>query len=316
MKYIFLIFSITLSLFANEFKKPTQSIKASGNVIDLVYKYNKIYATTDAGIVDIFDYKTKKRIKKITVPDVKDFMGDNISAKIFSVDIIDGVIMLLSKSKNGYNRVHIVKNNKKSLVIDYKQQLSAIKAKLINKNTILLALLSNEIISYDIKNKKQNFNIQVNGAKFSDFCLNEDKTQVAVTDESGIVTLVDTKNGKIIKILKAQNLDNVFQVSFKNGVIASAGQDRRVSIYVPKFKSSYHVQTNFIVYGIGLSPKGKIAAYSSDEENNIAVINTITKAQIAKFTGNVATISDIEFINENEFLVSSNSNKINIYKIK
>ena len=64
MKYIFLIFSITLSLFANEYKKPTSSIKASGNVIDLVYKNNKIYATTDAGILDIFNYKTKKRIKK------------------------------------------------------------------------------------------------------------------------------------------------------------------------------------------------------------------------------------------------------------
>ena len=316
MKYIILILIFTISLFSSEFKKPSYTFKASGYVIDLVYKYDKIYASTNAGIVDIFNYKTKKLIKQIKVPDVLDFMGDSIPSKIFSVDDIDGQIMLLSKSKNGFNRVHIVKDGKKTLVIDYTQQLSAIKAKYIDKDTILIALLSNEIISYDIKNKRQNFNIQVSGAKFSDFCLNEDKTEAAVTDESGVVTLLNTKTGEIIKTLKAENLDNVFQISYKNGVIASAGQDRRVSIYVPKFKSSYHIQTNFLIYSIGLSPKGKLAAYASDEENNIVVFNTVTKRNVAKFTGNIATISDIEFIDENQFLVSSNSPMINLYKIK
>lgn len=316
MKYIIFLLLFTLSTQADEFKKPKLSLQASGYVIDLVYKNFKIYAATSAGIVDIFDYKTKKLIKKISVPDVKDFMGDDISSKVFSVDIIDNDIMILSKSKKGYNRVHIVKNNKKTLVIDYKQKLAIIKAKYLDKNTLLLALLSNEIISYDIKKHKQNYNIQVSGAKFSDFALNDDKTQVSITDESGIVTLLDTKSGKIIKHLKEQNLDNVFQISYKNGVIASAGQDRRVSIYVPKFNSSYHIKTNFLIYSIALSPSGKLCAYASDEDNNLVLFNTITKSKIEKYTGNTSIITDIEFINEHEFLVASNSTIINLYIIR
>ncbi len=316
MKYILLVFLFTLSAYADKFKTPVSSFTASGYVIDLVYKNSIIYAATDAGVVDIFDYKTKKNIKKINVPMVKDFMGDDINSKIFSVDEIDNKIMLLSKSKDGFNRIHIHKNNKNRLIIDYKQKLAIIKAKFLNKNTLLLALLSNEIISYDIKNKKQNYRVQINGAKFSDFALNEDKTKVAITDESGDVTILNTNDGKILEILTGQNLDNVFQISYKNGIIVTAGQDRKVAVYAPAFKSAYHLKSSFIVYGVGLSPNGKIIAYSSDEKNNLTLVNSITKSKIATYTGNSNTISDIEFIDNNYFLVSSNSTTINLYKIK
>jgi len=315
-KIIVLILLLSISLLSNEFKKPTSTLTASGYVTDLVYKNNKIYVATDAGIVDIFDYETKKIIKKIKVPQVKDFMGDLIDSKVFSVDELGGEIMLLSKSAKGFNRVHIHKNTKNTLLIDYKQKLAIIKAKYLNKNTLLLALLSNEIISYNIKNKKENYRIQVNGAKFSDFALSEDKKRVVVTDESGVVSIFNTLDGKSIQVLDGQNLDNVYQISYKNGVIVTAGQDRRVAVYAPKFKSSYFIQSKFIVYGVGLSPNGKIACYSSDEDNNIILFNTITKSTIAKFGNNKATISDIEFVDENNLLVASNSKNINIYKIK
>jgi len=313
---ILLVLFILTSLNASSMKKPTISFNASGSVVDMVYKNDKIYTATDAGIVDIFDYKTKKIIQKITVPKIKDFMGDEVDSTVFSVDEIAGQIMILSKSKNGYNRVHLYKDSKKTLIIDYKRSLAIIKAKYLDENTLLLALLSNEIISYDIKNAKENYRIQVNGAKFSDFDLSEDKKTVVVTDESGDVNIFDSKTGKNQETLTGQNLDNVFEIEYKNGVIATAGQDRRVAIYVPKFKSAYHIQAKFIVYSVGLSPSGKIVAYSSDENNNLTLQNTITKSILGKFTGNSITLSNIVFINENEFLVASNSPTINVYKIK
>jgi len=317
MKNIILIVLFLLtSLNASSMKKPILSFKASGSVVDMVYKNKKVYTATDAGVVDIFDYKTKKIIKRITVPKIKDFMGDEVDSTVFSVDEIDGQLMILSKSKNGYNRVHIYKNSKKTLIIDYKKSLAIIKAKYLNKNTLILALLSNEIISYDIKNAKENYRVQVSGAKFSDFDLSEDKKTLVVTDESGDVNIFNTKNGKNTKTLTGQNLDNVFEIDYKQGVIATAGQDRRVAIYVPKFNSSYHIQANFIVYSVGLSPSGKIVAYASDENNNLTLQNTITKSIIGRFTGNSITLSNIVFINENEFLVASNSPTINVYKIK
>jgi len=313
---ILLVLFLLTSLNASSMKKPVLSFKASGSVVDMIYKNNKIYTATDAGIVDIFDYKTKKIIQKITVPKIKDFMGDEVDSTVFSVDELDGEIMILSKSKNGYNRIHIYKNKKKTLIIDYKKSLAIIKAKYLDKNTLLLALLSNEIISYDIKNSKENYRVQVNGAKFSDFDLSENKETIVVTDESGDVNIFNSKSGKNIQTLTGQNLDNVFEIEYKNGVIATAGQDRRVAIYVPKFKSAYHLQAKFIVYSVGLSPSGKIVAYSSDENNNVTLKNTITKSVLGKFTGNSITLSNIIFINENEFLVSSNSPTINVYTIK
>jgi len=316
MKNIFLILALISSIYASNMKKPILSITASGSVVDLVYKNNKLYTATDAGVVDIFDYKTKKIIKQITVPKIKDFMGDDVDSTIFSVDEFDDNIMILSKSKNGYNRIHIQKNDKKTLIIDYKKSLAIIKAKYLNKNTLILALLSNEIISYDIKKEKENYRVQVSGAKFSDFDLSEDKKTLVVTDESGDVNIFDTKNGKSIKVLSGENLDNVFEIDYKNGVIATAGQDRRVAVYVPKFNSAYHIQAKFIVYSVGLSPSGKIVAYSSDENNNVTLQSTITKSTIGHFTGNDITLSNIVFINENEFLVASNSPTINLYKIR
>jgi len=315
-KIIFTVLFLISSLSADTFKKPVSSFKASGYVVDILYKKNKLYVATDAGVVDIFNTKTKKIVKNIKVPKTTDFMGDEVDSKVFSVDELDNNILLLSKSLKGFNRIHIYTNNKLSLLIDYKQGLSIIKAKYLDKNTLIFALLSNELISYDIKNKKINYRLQVNGGKFSDFALSEDKLKIVVTDESGVVTLIDTKSGKINKILKAQNLDNVFQIAYKSGVVATAGQDRRVAIYVPKFNSSYYNQVKFIVYSVGLSPNGKFVAFASDELNNITLKSTITKSTIAKFGGNKATISDIEFIDENYFFVASNSQTINLYKIK
>jgi len=315
-KIILLVLFLSSLVYSSSMKKPQLSIKASGFVVDLVYKNNKLYAATDAGVLDIFDYKTKKIIQKITVPKIKDFMGDDVDSTIFSVDENDGDIMILSKSQNGYNRIHIYKNKKKTLIIDYKKSLAIIKAKYIDKNTLLLALLDNEIISYDIKDAKENYRIQVSGAKFSDFALSEDKATVAITDESGDVSIIDTKSGKKTKTLTGQNLDNVFEIDYKNGVIATAGQDRRVAVYVVKFNSAYHIQAKFIAYSVGLSPSGKLVAYSSDENNNVTVKNTITKSVVGKFTGNSITLSNIVFIDENEFLVASNSPIINLYKIK
>lgn len=316
MRQIIILILLSLSLFSASFKQPLSNFIASGAVIDLVYKDSKIYATTDAGTVDIFDYKSKKLIKKIKVDMIQDFMGDLVDSKVFSVDEIDDEIMILSQSKKGFSRVHVDLNGKSKLLIDYTKKLSIIKAKYLNKNTLLLALLSNEIISYDIKQSKLNYRVQVSGAKFSDFSLNEDKTKVAVADESGDVQIHDTLSGKNIKSLKGQNLDNVFQIDFKNSVIATAGQDRRVAIYFLNSDTAYYKKSDFLIYSVGLSPSGNIVGFASDENNNVSLFNSNTKLNLGKFGGNSITLSNIVFVDENNFLVASNSKIINLYSVK
>ncbi len=314
-----LLLSITLlcaSLFAAPLKQPVGSFEGSGSVVDMVYKNGKIYSATAASSVDIFDFETKKLLQKIEVPKIIDFAGDLVHSKVYSVDVIEDKILILSQDKDGFRRIHIHKNDKTELLFDTNEALAVAKAKFLNKDTILLGLLSNELISYDINKKTYNWSLQVSGAKFSDFVLNEQKSEVVVADESGDLKIHDTKNGKHLKLLADQNLDNVFQVDYKKGVIATAGQDRRTVIYVPKVNSAYFVESGFLIYSVGLSPSGKTAAFASDELNNVTVFDTITKATLGKFGGNKMTLTKIIFIDEDRFLVGSDDKTINLYSIK
>lgn len=316
MKILLSIVFLFTSIFAASLKEPIGKFDASGPIVDIVHRDGKVYSATANSSVDIFDLETKKLLQKIEVPKIIDFAGDLVHSKVYSVDIIDGKILILSQDKSGFRRVHIHQNGKTEILFDASKSLAVAKAKFLNKDTILLGLLSNELISYDINKKTLNWSTQVSGAKFSDFVLNEQKNEVVVADESGDLGIFDTKNGKRIKLLADQNLDNVFQVDYKNGVIATAGQDRRTVIYVPKVNSAYFVASGFLIYSVGLSPSGKIAAFASDELNNVTLFDTTTKATIGKFGGNKMTLTKIEFIDENRFLVGSDDKAINLYSIK
>ena len=316
MKKIVTILILITSIYGANIQKPTAQFISSGAVTDIVYKDAKLYSATDASCVDIFDTKTKKIVKKIQVSQIKDFMGDIIDSKVYSVDVIKNKILILSQAQKGARRVHIYENEKLELFIPYTEKLFIAKAKFLDENTILLGLLSNEIISYDLKNKKENYRIAISQSKFSNFVLNENKSEVIIADESGDLKIHATKDAKFLKELSGQNLDNVFQVDYKQGIIATAGQDRRVVIYALKFNSSYYEHANFLVYSVGLSPSGKIVGYASDEDNNVALFNTITKSKLGVYGGNKMTLVNILFINEKEFFVASDDKTINLYKIK
>lgn len=314
---LFLFLALMVSLvFSQNIKSPISNFKLSGSLVDMVYKDDKLYCATDASSVDIFDFKSKKLIKKIELGKITDFMGDKIDSKVYSVDLADDKILILSQDEKGFRRVHIHQNNKTELLFGYKESITASKAKFLDKDTILLGLLSNELVSYDIKSKKKNWLKQVSGAKFSDFALNEQKSEVVVADESGNLKIHATKDGKFLKILADKNLDNVFEVDYKNGFIATAGQDRKVVLYNTKAGTSSSVQSSFLVYSVGLSPKATYVGYSSDEQNNVTVVDVSTKSVVGKFGGNSMTITKILFINENEFLVGSDSDIVNLYSVK
>jgi len=316
MRVIILMVLMALSLFATKLTSPIAKYSASGAVVDMIVDQGLIYCSTDVSSVDIIDLKSKKRLKQIKVDKIKDFMGDLVDAKVYSVDVMDEKILILSQAEQGYRRLYIHQDGKNRLIIDTDAQLSIAKAKFLDENTVLLALLGDELISYDLKEKKQNWRVQVSGSKFSNFVLNEKRSKVVVADESGDLQIVATKDGKHLKTLSGQNLDNVFQVDYKKGIIATAGQDRRVVVYDVVDGGAYYKTTHFLIYSVGLSPSGRRVAYSSDENNNVTVFNTKTKAVLGTFGGNKMTLSSIVFLNENEFLVATDANIINRFKIK
>ncbi|MBU1927579.1 PQQ-binding-like beta-propeller repeat protein [bacterium] len=316
MVKLFLPLFFVASLFGGTLQMPNASFVSSGAVRDIVLADNKLYSATDAGCVDIFDIDTKNLLSKIGVDKITDFMGDKIDAKIYSVDVHKEKILILSQGNSGFSQVYIHANSKTELLIASSEMLSIAKAKFIDENTLLLALLSNELISYDIHKKERNYQFQVSQSKFSNFALNEKKDEVVVADESGNLKVYRLKDAKLLKTLKGQNLDNVFQVQSKNSIIVTAGQDRRVVVYNEKTGSAYYKTSGFLIYTVGLSPSTNLVAYSSDEHNNITLFERQTQKELARYGGNKMTPTNILFITEDEFLVSSDDKVINLYKIK
>ena len=312
----FLIISILLLINLNAKPlEPTFIYKGSGGVTDLVYQDSILYSATTEGKVDIFDTKEQNLTKTIEVPLIKDFMGDKVASKIYSVDVIDDKIMIASQGKMGYRRVHIYKDNNLTEIITTDNSYTIAKAKFIDSNHLLIALLSNELILFDIANDKALYREQVSASKFSNFSLNEKKDEVIIADESGELKLVTVKDGKTIKKFKGQNVDNIFQVDYKNGIIITAGQDRRTAIFSKDGRTAYYKEGSFLIYSAGLSPSGKVGAFASDEHNNVTLFDTSTKSNLEVLGSHKATLSNILFIGEKELFTASDDNLINYWKL-
>ena len=311
-KTLFLFFILILQLLAKDIN-PLYSIKADGEILAVLVQDGKIYASTDSGIVDIFDIKSHQKEKIIKFDKIKDFLGDMSDARIFSVDKIDKKLLFVSQAEEGFSKLYLY-DGKKTLIFDTKDKLPIVKAKFITKDKIILALLSSQVILYDLKTKKFIYKSQVSESKFSDFALNLDKTKMVLADESGSATLLRTLNGKTIKVYKGQNLDNVYQVDYKNHTIAVASKDRRCGIYKDDSTTAYYKKAKFMVYSTGVSPDGKLCAYPNDFANNITIFDVDTKEDIYELSGDKSTISNIIFMNNSEIFTTS-KDKIKFWKL-
>jgi len=292
-------------------QKPILSIEVNGTTKDMVLKKNKLIIGTDNGTLKEYDYQEKKFTKTIHLPKIKDFMGDLIYPRVFSVDKIEKHYLLLSESgEGGYSNLWMVKENKKEQIVFAKDKKAIIKARFINDQQILLAFLSNEVALFNIKSKQEIYRVQLSESKFSDFALNEDRTKAVFSCESGILNVIETKTGKTIHELKGVNLDNVYKVAFQNNIITGAGQDRKGSIYNLKNSKNDYIQGSFLIYATAISPSTNSVAFAMDEQNNISIYNRQTKSKIAELKGQKSTLNTIIFKDENILFSASEDNTI------
>lgn len=317
VKYFF-ICCLTLNLYSQELKelKPNYSLKANGGVTNLVSKDNLLLASTTASSVDIFDIEKRELINSIKVAKIKDFTNETIDSKVYSTDIINDKILILSQGQNGGRNIFIYQNNKLENIISDENRLFIAYAKFLDEENIIYALLSNQIYIYNLKEKKVLKELQISQSSFSNFVLDEKKETIFIADESGIISQVDIKNFKKIKSFKSENVDRVFQVDTKKNRLITAGQDRRAAVYSLGFEKPYFISVDFLIYSAALSPSSNKAAFCFDEDNNVAVFDTNSKEILFKLMGNNSIITNIVFQNENEIFVSSDDKNINYYNLK
>jgi len=310
-----LFFLATLYASALVELSPVSTIEINGTAKDMVLVDNQLVVATDMGHIEIYDATTKEKLKEIAIPDVKDFMGDMLPARVMSTDTLDGKYLLLSDSgKGGYSNLFVYDKTLKQ-ILSSEDKKAIIKARFIDETHVLLGFLSNEVALLDIHSKKELYRVQLSESKFSDFTLNEDKSQVVFSCESGVLNVVKVQNGKVHKQLKGQNVDNVYKVDFKQGMIAGAGQDQRGSFYSVTSGKGEYIKGSFLIYSTALSPSAKKVAFAMDEKNNISIYNTVSKSKIALLKGQKSTLNVILFQDENRLFSASDDNTIMVWDL-
>ena len=296
---------------------PVLEIPVNGTTKDMVLRGNELIIGTDSGVLQVYDYEAKVFTQTITLPQVKDFVGDMIPPRVYSVDKIEERYLLISDSgKGGYANLWIHENNVTTQLLRHTDKIAAIKARFVTKEQILLGLLSNEAVLFDIQSKKELFRVQLSESKFSDFVLNEAKTQAVYACESGVLNVIDTKTGKMLKELKSVNVDNVYKVDFKQGIVSGAGQDRRGALYDIVMGTGTYIEGSFLIYATGLSPSAKKVAFAMDEKNNISIYTRSSKSKIAELQGQKSTLNTIIFKDENILFSSSDDETVMMWRLK
>ncbi|KYJ86714.1 PQQ-binding-like beta-propeller repeat protein [Sulfurovum riftiae] len=316
MKKYLLLCLLSVAAWSTPTFTPVDTIEINGTAKDMVLVDNNLVIATDMGHIEVYDTVNRQKIKEISIPDVKDFMGEIMPARIMSTDMMHGKYLLLSDSgKGGYSNLYLYdKSLIQLLSADDKEAI--IKVRFVDDTHVLLGYLSDEVALLDITNKKEIYRIQLSESKFSDFALNEEKNKAVFSCESGVLNVVEVKSGKIIKELKGQNVDNVYKVDFKQKLVSAAGQDRRGALYDVVTGSGSYIQGDFLIYSTALSPSASKVAFSMDEQNNIYIYRTSDKSKIALLKGQKSTLNVIIFKDENQLYSSSDDSTVMVWDLK
>lgn len=316
MRFVSIFLLISSFVFAQEIA-PRLMIQASGNVQSIVMHSSNIVVGTNAGTIEIYKLQDASLVKKIQFDAIKDFTGEEVAPKIFSVDVNEATqdYLAVVQASSGARRLVLIEKGLKKELISDKENLFITKAKFIDNHRVLIALMSNELILLDTKSNQKYYKIQVNPSHFSDFALDESKNLVASSCESGEISVVDVATGKIIYVLSGGNVDNVYKVDFKNQKVLSAGQDRRGIIYDTKTKAYDRYDSDFLIYAGALSPSSKFGAFAFNEDNNIVIFDLMTKAKLYTLKGQKSTLNTIIFANEKELVSGSDDKFIMIWRL-
>lgn len=317
MKSVVLLCFAAMTVLASTLVKPASTIDVEGNVVEIVVKKGLLYAATDAGKLEIYDWKKRKLVQEYTYKTIHDFMGDPMKPKVFGVDVYPqtGRMITMVQDEGGERILYLYDNGKRTILLDKSNHLQMREARFVDNDHLLIATMSNELILIQIEDKKFLWRKKLSLSTFSDFQLNEDHSKVASTCESGKVYIVDVRSGKVLKTLEGGNKDNVFKVDFKNYKVLACGQDRKAVVYSLGYESPIVYPTKFLVYAGALNADASLSAFQINENNEIGIYDNRSKTQKYRLVGQQSVLNTIVFINNKELISSSDDNHIMIWRI-
>jgi len=319
MPYILIILIIFSSLLGKEHISPIYKIQASSMVTDIKVYNKHLFASTDLGTIEVFNLKTKKLVHKIKIPKIKDYLGDFLPSKVYSIDIIDNKILIVAQSTHGKRNLYVYKDNKLQLVEKFNNKYLIRKALYINESQVLLGLISSEIILYDMELDKVLYKKFVvdwggYGSVFKNMKLSEDKKTLAIGNDSAIVNIFNTSDFSLVKSYKGQNVNKILDIDYKKGTIITGGKDRRCAVY-KDYQKPYFKKGEFFIYTVALNPSATKGIYVGNFDNNIEVFDIKNEQELYLLKGHYSIPTDFEFIGENEFFSSDESGEIIFWEI-
>jgi len=309
MKKIILLF-ISVFLFA----VTNQKIVFDGYISKISFNKNYLIAGLENGDIVIKNFKTLKNIDTIHLPKIHDFMDEEIAMPIYSIDIEGNKVLILAESEDSKREVFIFDIKTKKLKHIMTTKDTFMKASFI-KDKILFAYLSDEVSLFNPKTKKFIYKVQAGEYVFSTYSLNNNKTKIAIGDESGAIKILDIKTGKKLTVIKGFNKDQTLSIDFKDKLVINGGSDKRVGIYNVNTKQPVvELVSKFLPYGATLSPDEKEFAIQYNEKNDIAVYD-IYKTKLYTLKGHTMALNGIYFLNK-DIVLSYSPAEILIWKLK
>ena len=290
-------------------------MQASEAVTDFVKADNLLIIGTEEGIIDIYDLEKDQLIDQIKLPKVKNIFGDDIRSLITSVDYHQGKIIFIKRLLSGYHELYLYENKKLTKLLDESRYFSLKKVKFVNEQSVIIAFMSNEIMLYDLKNRKIVYKKLYNLASLSDIVLDEKREYIFTSDETPQISKIDILTGKVVQKFFKANKRDIFSIDYKNGKLLSGGKDRRVILYETPEK---YIMTkgDFFIYDVALNPDATKAAFVKNEENDISVIDTASMEEIMLLKGHEQTILKIDFHTSNELISADEDDRLMFWRLE
>ena len=310
MRYFLFTLFFSLTLYAGVIS-PKVSVKTSSAVLDFIVRDGDIWAGTANG--EALRITAKGKIISTTaLPVMEDSWGEKIKQKIMSIDLSSDTKTIIVAGEDGW--LYTIREGKITKTT-YSTKTVVKKIAFISDSKVMLALLSNEVVFFDLKTNRILKTLSGGTSPLSDMALSKDKKTAIIAGEAGIVSVIDTGLMKITRRIQGGNVDNIYKIDLQNNHVLTAGQDRRAILYTLDGKSFVRFEGSFLIYTAALSPSAGIMAAAMDEENLISVFDTYKRKKVTTAKGHTATLNRIIFIDEKRFVSCADENKILFWEL-
>jgi len=296
--------------------KPLYTVPVSGNVSDLAIDNDVLWACTDNGHIYRFKTGARKPERTVLLPKIVLSDGESVHPKVVDIEYNAKLnrLAVISVGQGGFSHLYLLNGNVFTSIFPESEKLMLKKVLWVNDTQLAVATISNEILMVEPAKKKIVKRFKISTYTFSDMALNNLHTRLVSADESGKFYISDLKNGKLISSHSGKNLDNIYKIALVNNTLIMGGQDRRVGIYrfspyIPSF-----LESDFLVYAVGLKSDEKVLAYSCNENNDIRLTSVSDQTSIGILSGHKGIVNSILFYGNNQIVSGADEPLIYYWK--